>query len=134
VILVDAGPLVALLSATDQHRKECVAALKRIREPLGTVWPAFTEAVHLLASSPKAQQALLDQLTREAVALMPLDRRDAPRVAELMNRYSDRPMDLADAALVRIAEREGLSTVFTIDRRDFEVYRLFGRKRFRIVP
>ncbi len=50
-----------------------------------------------------------------------------------MTRYRDRPMDLADAALVRVAEREGIDTIFTIDR-DFVVYRLFGRRRFKIIP
>ena len=53
---------------------------------------------------------------------------------ELMAKYCDRPMDLADAALVRAAEREGLDTVFTVDRADFGVYRINGKKRFKIVP
>ena len=43
-------------------------------------------------------------------------------------------MELADAALVRVAERDGITTVFTVDRRDFEVYRIHGRKRFRLIP
>ena len=51
-----------------------------------------------------------------------------------MAKYWDRPMDLADAALVRVAERERIETVFTVDRSDFEVYRLLGRKRFKIIP
>ncbi len=53
---------------------------------------------------------------------------------ELMAKYSDLPMDLADAALVRVAERDGLDRVFTLDRRDFEVYRIGGRRGFRIIP
>ena len=51
-----------------------------------------------------------------------------------MAQYADRPMDLADATLVRLAERESLNTVFTIDHADFETYRIKGRTRFRIVP
>ena len=46
-----------------------------------------------------------------------------------MRKYGDRPMDLADAALVRVAEREGVQTVFTVDRADFAVYRLHGTGR-----
>ncbi len=57
-----------------------------------------------------------------------------PRIRELMAKYRDRPMDFADAALVRVAERERIETIFTVDRSDFEVYRLFGRKRFKILP
>ena len=59
---------------------------------------------------------------------------DVPRMRALMKKYRDLPMDLADAALVRVAEREGLSTVITIDRSDFASYRLHGTKRFRILP
>ena len=43
-------------------------------------------------------------------------------------------MGLADAALVRVAEREGLDTIVTVDRRDFPVYRIGRRKPFRIIP
>jgi predicted nucleic acid-binding protein len=134
VILVDAGPLVALLSANDQHRRRCTEALKKIRQPLATVWPAITEAMHLLAIRPTAQAALLERLESGALGLLPLDRTDVPRLRDLMTKYADRTMDLADAALVRVAEREGLDTIFTIDRADFTVYRQHGRARFRIIP
>jgi predicted nucleic acid-binding protein len=53
---------------------------------------------------------------------------------ELMRKYRDRPMDCTDAALVRVAEREGIDTVFTVDRKDFAIYRLHGRRRFNVVP
>ncbi len=134
MILVDAGPLVALLRRPDQHHRRCVAALGRIKGPLATVWPAITEAMFLLTDRPDAQSRLAQQLESEAIILLPLDRGDLPRIRELMRKYQDRPMDLADAALVRVAERESISTVFTVDRSDFEVYRLFGRERFKIIP
>jgi len=134
VILIDTGPIVALLRRPDQHHERCVAALRKLEQPLATVWPVVTEAMFLLADRPDAQGALWQSLEDEAIALLPLDRDDVPRVRELMWKYRDRPMDFADAALVRVAEREGLDTVFTVDRKDFEVYRLSGRRRFRIVP
>jgi predicted nucleic acid-binding protein len=77
---------------------------------------------------------LLERLESGALGLLPLDRTDVPRLRDLMTKYADRTMDLADAALVRVAEREGLDTIFTIDRADFTVYRLHGRARFRIIP
>jgi len=43
-------------------------------------------------------------------------------------------MDFADATLVYLARRESISTVFTVDRADFEIYRIEGRQRFRILP
>jgi predicted nucleic acid-binding protein len=69
-----------------------------------------------------------------AVRLLALDRSDVPRIAELMLKYRDLPMDLADAALVRVAEREKLRRVFTVDRRDFQVYRPARLGRFAIIP
>jgi predicted nucleic acid-binding protein len=134
VILLDAGPMVALLREADQHHGRCVAALRRIRDPLYTVWPAVTEAMFLLSDRPDAQAALAGKLESGAIALLALDRRDVPRIRELMAKYADLPMDFTDATLVRAAEREGLETVFTTDRRDFSVYRISGRRRFRVVP
>jgi len=134
VILVDAGPLVALVDADDQFHKKCVAALKALREPLVTVWPPVTEAMYLLGDLPKAQDALWEMLARGALHLLPLDLADVSRIRELMAKYADRPMDLADAAIVRVAEREGIRKIFTVDREDFSVYRLHGRVRPNIIP
>ena len=132
--LVDAGPLVALLDRADPAHEACVAALKTLRDPLVTVWPAFTEAMYLLGRSWLAQKALWSRLETDALALAPLDGTDAPRMRELMEKYRDLPMDLADAALVRIAERESLTEIFTLDRKHFSAYRPGRRQRFSIVP
>jgi predicted nucleic acid-binding protein len=126
--------LVALIHADDRHHVSCREALKRIREPLATVWPAVTEAMYLLGFSPRAQDALWQLLLGDSPKILPLDAGDLPRMRELMRKYRDLPMDLADAALVRAAEREGISRVFTIDRRDFELYRPRGIRRFTILP
>jgi len=134
VILVDAGPLVALVDADDQYHKKCVAALRVLREPLVTVWPPVTEAMYLLGDLPKAQEALWEMLSRGVLQLLPLDHTDVPRMRELMSKYADRAMDLADAALVRVAEREGIRKIFTVDRKDFAVYRLHGRVRPNLIP
>lgn len=134
MILIDAGPLVAWVDADDQHHAGCVKALKRIGEPLGTVWPAFTEAMYLLGDLPVAQEALWEMLTRGVVQMLPLATADVPRMRELMRKYADRPMDLADAALVTVAERDKIRTIFTVDKQDFSIYRLHGRSRFTIIP
>jgi predicted nucleic acid-binding protein len=126
--------MVALIHADDRHHATCREALERIREPLATVWPAITEAMYLLGFSSSAQDALWRLLERGALKILPLDATDAPRMRELMRKYRDLPMDLADAALVRVAEREKVSRVFTIDRRDFEVYRPRGIRRFTVLP
>jgi predicted nucleic acid-binding protein len=73
-------------------------------------------------------------LVRKAVELLPLGLGDLPRIRELLRKYADRPMDLADAALVRIAEREGIRKIFTVDKKDFSVYSIHGRIRPSIIP
>jgi predicted nucleic acid-binding protein len=98
------------------------------------VWPPLTEAMYLLSFSWKAQAALWELLETEALRLLPLDKSDAPRMRELMAKYKDLPMDLADAALVRAAERERIGRIFTLDRRDFQIYRPAGLRRFAIIP
>jgi predicted nucleic acid-binding protein len=72
-VLVDAGPLVALVNRGDTHHARCVEALKDIRDPLLTVWPAVTEAMFLVRDSWPAQAALLEMLESGAVELLPLD-------------------------------------------------------------
>lgn len=134
MILVDAGPLVALVDADDQYHEKCVAALKSFREPLGITWPPVTEAMYLLSDLPAAQEAIWEMLAREAIQLLPLEWRDIPRMRELMRKYADRPMDLADASLIAVAEREAVRKFFTIDQSDFAVYRLHGRVRPIIFP
>jgi len=134
VIVVDAGPLVALVDADDQFHQKCVATLKELREPLVTVWPPVTEAMYLLSDLPRAQEALWEMLARGVLQFLPLDITDVPRMRELMRTYADLPMDLADAAVVRVAEREGIREIFTVDRKDFNAYRLHGRLRPNIIP
>ncbi len=134
MILVDAGPLVALIDRSDPNHRACREALDAIREPLGTVWPAFTEAMYLLRSSAQAQRTLWDMIGEKGVRLVSLDAEDSPRMRELMWKYRTLPMDLADAAIVRAAERERVRRIFTVDRRDFEIYRPNRLGRFEIVP
>ena len=88
---------------------------------------------HLL-DLPEAQDRLLEMLEAGNLQLLSLGAGDMPRVRELMRQYRELPMDFGDAALVRIAEREGLNTIFTLDRRDFSVYRLHGRTKLTLIP
>jgi uncharacterized protein len=133
-VLVDAGPLVALVDRSDPYHRRCATALDRIRDPLLTVWPAFTEAMHLLRYDARDQRALWDVVGAGALTFAGLAADDCPRMRELMWQYRDLPMDLADAALVRVAEREGLRRIFTVDRHDFEIYRPHRFGRFEILP
>ena len=90
--------------------------------------------MYLLSGLPLAQEALWEMLERGAVLLLPLDSNDIPRIRELMRKYVNRKMDFADAALLRAAERENTRKIFTVDRRDFSVYRLHNRIRPTLLP
>jgi predicted nucleic acid-binding protein len=133
-MLVDAGPLVALLNARDDRHQDCLAVLRSTKGPLVTVWPAVTEAMYLLGESWSAQNNLWGRIVTGAVLIAPIGPGDYGRMRSLMEKYRDLPMDLADAALVCVAEREEIARVFTIDRRDFERYRPRGLGHFTIVP
>jgi predicted nucleic acid-binding protein len=134
VILVDAGPLVALLDADDRRHAECADVLAALREPMLTVWPAFTEAMHILRFSASVQDALWQMLETDVLWMAELNDEDCGRARYLMKKYRDLPMDLADALLMRVAERERIRRIFTVDRRDFSVYRPHGIGRFEILP
>jgi len=132
-VLVDAGALIALLDRDDAEHDRSVEALKGIREPLATVWPALTEAMHLLADTRNGRDELCDMVSDGVLKLLPLDTADIRRMKELMRKYRDVPMDLADAALVCVAERDQLRRIFTFDS-DFDIYRLQRRMRFIVLP
>ncbi|EGV19458.1 type II toxin-antitoxin system VapC family toxin [Thiocapsa marina] len=124
MILVDTGPLVALFDPADGDHNGCVRVLAEIEEPLSTTVPVLTEAFHLLGPGRIGSQRLMDFVPRQGLQVHFLDDRALVRTFELMLRYADQPMDLADASLVVLAETLGLRRVFTIDRRDFATYRI----------
>jgi predicted nucleic acid-binding protein len=134
MILVDTGPLVALIHEDDNEHRICKDTFLTFSEPLGTVWPVLTEALYLLNFSWEAQNALWEMIQVGAVEILPLGTDDVDRMRELMRKYRDLSMDLADAALVRVAERERLRRIFTLDRRDFQIYRPSRIGRFAIFP
>ncbi len=137
-VLVDTGPLVAILSRVDQHHAACVKALHQLPGPLFSCWPVITEAAWLLRSHPSAVQQLLKSCFSERpsgfLELLPLAGAEAGAIAEVMREYEDVRPQLADAALVYLAGREGIDTVFTLDRRDFGIYRSTSKRPLRIVP
>ena len=133
--LTDAGPLIAIIDADEADHKACVAALDEVMLPLVTTWPAFTEAMYLLgqAGGIAGQAALWQLVETERLVLADLSEPARRRSARLIQQYADRPMDLADATLVALAEELGARTIFTRDS-DFLIYRFRGRGHFRLVP
>lgn len=133
-VLIDTGPLVALFSRKDELHAACLATFKTLKDPLLTIWPVLTEALYLLDFSVDAQDGLWGFLLAQTLLVLPLEVEDVPRMQELMHRYRDRHMDFADAALVRVAEREHITTMFTTDRRDFQIYQPRHARHFHLLP
>jgi predicted nucleic acid-binding protein len=132
--LIDTGAILALLDRSDRWHRICVEAFENLRLPLLTSEPVLTELFHLVGDSRHEKDAAWSFVRSGAIALGAIDTAELPHVQALMARYWDRPMDFADATLVYLAKREGLSTIFTVDHADFELYRIAGRRRFRALP
>lgn len=124
MILVDTGPLAALFDRADDQHDRCSQILKTIQEPLRTTVPVLTEAFYMLNPSSRESDRLREFIARHGLSLWFFDDGSLSRAFELMERYADHPMDLADASLVVAAESMGTRRIFTIDRRDFDVYRI----------
>jgi predicted nucleic acid-binding protein len=133
--LVDTGAVVALVNRSDRHHAAAVEWFRRFRGQLLTTEAVITETAYVLAASPAHQRAALlwfersraaDLLKVESVA-------DYAALARIIVQYGNPPCDYADASLIALAERTGVAAIATIDQRDFSVYRLRGRRRFRIL-
>jgi predicted nucleic acid-binding protein len=133
-VLVDTGPIVAILSESDEHHEACVAQLHGIRGSLLTCWPVITEAAWLLRAYPLAIRRLLSSFRGRPFELVPLGETDLPGIAAVLVKYEGLGIQLADASLVHLANREAIEIMFTLDRRDFGVLRLAHGKKLRLIP
>ena len=133
-VLVDTGPIVAILSESDEHHQACVEQLQRIRGPLLTCWPVITEAAWLLRAYPLAIGRLLSSFNGRPFELVPLTEADLSEIAAILAKYKSLGIQLADASLLHLANRDRIELLFTLDRRDFGVLRLRGGKKLRLIP
>jgi predicted nucleic acid-binding protein len=124
-VLVDAGFLIALLSRRDRHHAWATEQLPQLSLPWQTCEAALSEAFHLLGS--RGRPALAALLRRGAVVVAFHLADEQGRVLELLRKYADVPMSLADACLVRMSETVTDALVLTTDA-DFHVYRRHGRQ------
>ncbi len=132
--LVDTGAILALIDRSDSWHERCAEAFESIALPLATTAAVLAELFHFVGDHLRARESAWRLLRSGAIRVLPIDDHDLEAIEGLMTRYADRPMDFADATLVRLADRESLSTIFTIDHDDFRTYRMRGGKTFRVVP
>ncbi|MBI3247800.1 MAG: PIN domain-containing protein [Deltaproteobacteria bacterium] len=134
--LTDTGPLIALVNKNDPSHRRCLDATKRLPTgPLVTTWPCFTEAMYLVfqVGGYLAQAELWRWRTAGRLSLHDLTGSEIERMVALMDKYKDRPMDLADASLMAAAEGLGMQRIFTLDS-DFYIYRLVDGSALECIP
>jgi len=124
--IVDTGPLVAFLDRGERHHRWAKDRIANLDTPLLVCEPVLAETMHLLAHLPAAQQAVFEFLENGALRLAFQIEEHVPALRRLHQKYLDRPMSLADACVVRMAEIHEQHAVFTLDS-DFSVYRKHGR-------
>ena len=129
-IIVDTGPLVAFLSGSDSQHEATVAEFRQLLPPFFTYEPVITEAAYLLRRIRHGTDSLLQMLDSGLLVIRFQLFSEHKQVGRLMTKYSNIPISLADACLVRMSEQIDEPLVFTLDR-DFRVYRRNGRQ---IIP
>jgi uncharacterized protein len=133
-VLLDTGPLVALLSAPDSRHRLCADTFATLTPPLLTCWPVLSETAWILRKHPLPFDRIAEAHDAGIFHILPLEKSCLAAIASIMRRYEDAALDLADAALAHLAEREGIRNVFTLDRRDFSIIRLKRNRVLSIMP
>ncbi len=133
-LLLDTGALVSILDRTQTHHQKFVRFFEGWERPILSTEAVLTEATHLLGRIRQGRKACVEFFLDGGAVLVPETVSSLRRVRDLLGDYADLPMDYADATLVVLAEEIGTDLVFTTDQRDFGVYRIRGRRRFRIMP
>ena len=133
-VLLDTGPLVALLDRSERNHERCVVFFSEFEGQLVTTEPVLTEAMYLLGPDINGHKACLQFIMQGGATLIPATVQTLSRCLALMEQYKDIPMDFADATLVALAEETEINEVFTLDVKDFNIYRLKRNRAFTIYP
>ncbi|MDI6600629.1 MAG: PIN domain-containing protein [Thermoanaerobacteraceae bacterium] len=120
--LIDAGPLIALFDKDDKYHKSIKEFLATYNGRLFTSWAVITEAMYMLDFDIRAQVDLLNWIQRDALEIPVISKLYIPKIIEVSKKYSDVPMDFADATLMVISEMESIGNIITIDS-DFNISR-----------
>ena len=131
--LLDTGPWVALLDKSETKHLDCINWFQTYSGVLFSTEAVLTEVLFLLGFSIQAQVAALDFVLKSAVELVPSSKESLVACQSLMEKFSDLPMDFADATLISLAQETGVRDIITFDKKEFNIYRVEG-KSFHISP
>jgi predicted nucleic acid-binding protein len=133
-VLLDTGPLVAILYKKDSLHSRCVAEFKNIKYPPVTCWPVVAEAAHLLRRVGGHVEDILRMISCGELVVRHLGVDSANWMTTFIARYRNVDVDLADAAMMYLAEKEAIEVVLTLDRRHFSIYRLQDGRAVSVLP
>ncbi|MBA3490380.1 MAG: PIN domain-containing protein [Longispora sp.] len=135
-IVVDAGPLIAVLNADDNDHDSCLSLLNSVSGPLLVPAPVIVEVAWMTEKfrGSEAEAAFLRSLNSGEVEMVALNSEDIERMAELVTIYADLPLGSVDASVIAVAERLGVRQVATLDRRHFTVVRPRHVEAFTLLP
>ncbi len=128
--LIDAGPLIALFDKDDKYHRAVKKLLKSYKGYLYTSWPVITEVMHMLDFNVNVQIDFLKWTSMGGLDVVQLSQNNIYRIIELSEKYSDVPMDFADATLIIISENKKIDEIISIDS-DFYIYRNLRNKYLR---
>jgi len=131
--ILDTGPWVALIDRSESKHSICVQWLKNYSGRLYSTEAVLTEVLYLLNFSVKAQSAAIDFVLKSVVEIIPSSVESLKKAKNLIKKYSDLPMDYADATIVCLAIDTGIRDIITFDEKDFNIYRV-KKQPFVIAP
>lgn len=131
--ILDTGPWVALIDRSESMHESCVQWFKDYTGKLYSTEAVLTEVLYLLNFSVKAQTAAIDFVLKSVIELIPASEESLKKARILIMKYSNLPMDYADATIVCLAIDTGIQNVITFDKKDFSIYRI-KKQRFVIMP
>ena len=133
MVIVDSGAWLALANPRDRFHGRVRQALGTVREPLVSTLPVLTEVTQLLLArlGTDALLRFMNSWAAGAFRVFDVTTEHVPRIATLMKKYADLPMDLADASLVVLAETLDDGRIISTDLRDFRSYRWKSRHPFK---
>jgi predicted nucleic acid-binding protein len=125
--LIDSGPLIALFDRSDKYHQKCLHFIKGYNGKLITTWSVITEVSHMLDFNLQVQIDFLKWIELGGLNIYDIAQDDITNIRTMMEKYGDIPMDLADATLMYIANKENIRDIISIDS-DFDIYRTLKKQ------
>lgn len=127
-VLIDIGPLIALFDRDDKYHTSIVEFIKNTNYRFISTTAVLTETMYMLDFNTAVQLSFLEWIMKEGIIIHEIKQSNIKRIIDLTRKYSDRPMDFADATLVIAAEERGIRQIISIDS-DFDIYRLYNKMK-----